>query len=156
MPPENKIVKLNLETRTLKLKSQNKSVRDIAKILTEESGHTITKSVVHTYFSTRELEKSKAVEMSAKLKVKVAEAEISTIEYRQKVIDGLLDIAENGMSEHVRVQAYKAANDALDSLDARLGKLSPKGPTVNFNNFNLNNVKELPDAELIRIIDQEE
>lgn len=114
MPPENKIVKLNLETRTLKLKSQNKSVRDIAKILTEESGHTITKSVVHTYFSTRELEKSKAVEMSAKLKVKVAEAEISTIEYRQKVIDGLLDIAENGMSEHVRVQAYKAANDALD------------------------------------------
>lgn len=123
--------------------------------MTEESGQRITKSVVQRYFENRELEQSKAVEMSAKLKVKVAEAEISTIEDRQEVIRDLLDLAKKEKSGQVRVQAYRAVNEALDSLDKRLGKLSPAGTTVNLNNINVNNVKELPDAELVRIIEHD-
>lgn len=123
--------------------------------MTEESGQRITKSVVQRYFENRELEQSKAVEMSAKLKVKVAEAEISTIESRQEVIRDLLDLAKKEKSGQVRVQAYRAVNEALDSLDKRLGKLSPAGTTVNLNNINVNNVKELPDAELVRIIEHD-
>lgn len=122
---------MNLETRAVELRALDKSIREVAEILTEEAGQRITKSVVQRYFETRELEKSKAVEMNAKLKVKVAEAEISTIEQRQEVIEGLLGLAKKATHESVRVQAYKAANDALDSLDGRLGKLSPSQPTQN-------------------------
>ena len=115
---------------------ENKSTREIARILSDESGHKITQSSVHRYFASFRLEKQRAVEKRGQLVAKIAEAEISTIEQRQAVINGLLEIAENGYNEHARVNAYRAANNALDSLDARLGNLSPSKNTQN--NFFVN------------------
>ncbi len=135
---------------------ENKSTREIARILSDESGHKITQSSVHRYFASFRLEKQQAVEKRGQLVAKVTEAEISTIEQRQAVINGLLEIAKGGKNEHTRVQAYKAANDALDSLDARLGKLSPSKNTIQLNNININNITELSDAELVRIIEHEQ
>lgn len=135
---------------------ENKSTREIARILSDESGHKITQSSVHRYFASFRLEKQRAVEKRGQLVAKIAEAEISTIEQRQAVINGLLEIAENGYNEHARVNAYRAANNALDSLDARLGNLSPSKNTIQLNNININNITELSDAELVRIIEHEQ
>lgn len=155
----NKIVKLCLETRAKELRGAGKSLDEIATTLSSESKQKITKASLFRYFEANKMAAVQAIETHDKLQVKVVEAEISTIEQRQKVIQGLIDLAKDKSIEgKTRVHAYRAANEALDSLDSRLGKLSPRGqgPTFNLNNFNLNNVKELPDAELIRIIEQEE
>ncbi|MCK9328191.1 MAG: hypothetical protein M0P69_22025 [Bacteroidales bacterium] len=131
MPPQNKIIKYNLEARATELKGKGKPLSEISEILTKESKQTITKSVVYRFFEANATAAVQAVENSNKLAAKVAKAEISTIEQRQDVIKGLLTLAKKADNEHARVQAFKAANDALDSLDKRLGNLSPSQPTQN-------------------------
>lgn len=64
-----------------------------------------------------------------KLKAKVIEAEIDTIAKRQEVLEGLMELAKNACNDYTRVQAYKVVNDALDSLNFRLGKLAPQKNT---------------------------
>lgn len=153
----NTIVKFDLESRAKDLKGLSKSYEEIAFILSNETKQTITKSSVFRYFESNHNAAVQVIEKQDKLKAKVAEAEINTIEQRIQVIEGLLRLAEEAEGEHTRVKAYQAANDALDSLDSRIGKLSPRGSTINLNNVNLNNACNLSDAELMGIItyDQE-
>lgn len=155
MSAVNKISKYNLETRVRELNENGTSLRDIADILTSESGHQISKDSVFSFLRSDVKHKAEVIENKTQLQVAVTEAEISTISQRREVIEGLLDMAKDkGIDPRVRVKAYTSANDALVSLDERLGLLSPKnGPTFTQNNFSVNNVKELSDAELIRIIE---
>lgn len=157
MPPQNKIIKYSLEARATELKGQGKPLSEISEILSKESKQTITKSVVFRFFEANATAAVQAVENSNKLAAKVAEAEINTIEKRMRVVDDLLELARKSIDERNKISAYKTATEALDSLDKRLGNISPSGgPTINLQNINMNNVKELPDAELIRIIEHEE
>ena len=126
----NKIVRLCLESRAKELKESGKSLDEIASILSTEVKQKITKSSVFRYFETNKLIASQVIEKQDKLKAAVVEAEISTIEQRKQVITGLLGLAMDAQNEHARVLAFKAANEALDSLDKRLGQVSPDNQTV--------------------------
>ena len=138
----NNVVKFNLETEAKELRWKGKSLGDIAGILSDESGKSVTKSAVFRYFEANDKAISQVVETNDKLKVKVAETEINTIEKRLEIIDSLLKIAEQAQEcgdLRAAVLALRAATEAQDSLDSRLGKL--KAPS-NTNNINILNIQE--------------
>jgi AcrR family transcriptional regulator len=138
----NNLVKLNLETRAKELRWESKSMDEIASILSDESGQTITKSTVYRYFESNDKIASQMIEKNDKLKIKVVDAEINTIEKRICIIDSLLKIAEQAQDcgdLRAAVLALRAATEAQDSLDERLGKL--KAPS-NTNNINILNIQE--------------
>ena len=138
----NNVVKFNLETEAKELRWKGKSLGDIAGILSDELGKSVTKSAVFRYFEANDKAISQVVETNDKLKVKVAETEINTIEKRLEIIDSLLKIAEQAQEcgdLRAAVLALRAATEAQDSLDSRLGKL--KAPS-NTNNINILNIQE--------------
>lgn len=146
----NRITKYNLEDGARKLNESGVSLRDIADTLTTESGHPISKDSVFSFLKNDIKSKAEIIETKTQLKVAVAEAEISTIEQRREIITGLLGLANYAENEHARVQAYKAANDALDSLDKRLGKLTGN-PGITINNINAIKLRDIPTDELLRM-----
>ena len=153
MSAVNRINKYNLESRARELNENGTSLRDIADTLTTESGHKISKDSVFSFLKTDIKYTAEIVESKVQLKAKVVEAEISTIEDRKKVITGLLGLAQSAENEHTRVLAYKEANNALDSLDKRLGKLTgDKGVTIN--NINAVKLTEIPTDELLRMANE--
>jgi len=90
----NNIIKFNLETRAKELRWESKSMEDIACTLSEESGQQITKSTVFRYFESNDKIAAQLIEKNDKLKIKVIETEINTVEKRIEIIDSLLKIAE--------------------------------------------------------------
>jgi hypothetical protein len=150
MSAVNRITKYNLEDRARELNESSTSLRDIADILTNESGHKISKDSVSSFLKSDIKYTAEIIEKKTQLKASVAEAEISTINYRKDVIFGLLNLASTAENEHARVQAYKAANEALDSLDKRLGKLT-NNSGVTINNINAVKFSEIPTNELLRM-----
>lgn len=137
MSAVNKITKYNLEDQTRELNEKGTSLRDIADILTKESGYKISKDSVASFLKSDVKHTAEIIEKKTQLQVAVAEAEISTIEDRKKVIKGLLELAEKAKFDRDRIAAYKVATEALDSLDKRLGQVSPNASnTTNIqNNF---------------------
>lgn len=148
----NNIIKFGLESRAKELFSNSLSLVEIAKILSDESKQNISNLTVFRYFNTEDQLKAQAIEKKAELQVKVAEAEISTIEDRKKVIKGLLSLAENAEYDRDKVAAYKVATEALDSLDKRLGKLTGNSG-VTINNINAMKLSDIPTDQLRRLID---
>lgn len=137
----NQITKLNIESRTRDLKIQGESERSIAEILSKEVNQKITQSSVHRYLANNTKVTQQAIESNDKLKVKVAEAELDTIEARRELIDkiqALGDKAEEFGDIKTALYALDKAINALDSLDKRLGKISDK-PDINVN-IQLNSV----------------
>ena len=151
MAAVNRITKYNLENRTRELNESGTSLRDIADILTNESRHKISKDSVFSFLKADERYTAEIVESKTQLKAKVAEIEISTIEQRKQVIDGLLGLAQSAENEHTRVLAFKEANNALDSLDKRLGKLTGSSG-VTINNINAVKLEEISTEQLLRMI----
>lgn len=150
MSAVNRISKYNLEERARTLNESGVSLRDIADTLTTESGHQISKDSVFSFLKNDIKFTAEIIEKKTALKVAVAEAEISTIEDRKKVIRGLLAIAESSEFDRDRVAAYKVATEALDSLDKRLGKLSGvSGVTIN--NINAVKLADIPTEQLLRM-----
>lgn len=147
----NSIVKYNLETQARELKGRGKTLEEISKILTDDSKKLISLSTVHRYFQSSKEATVQAIEKSDKLKAKVAEAEISTIEHRIEVIEGLLKLAKTAEGENTRVKAFEAVNGALDSLDKRIGRLNGTGALIQINNNNPASLELLSDAELLKI-----
>jgi multidrug efflux pump subunit AcrA (membrane-fusion protein) len=138
----NNIVKFNLETEAKELRWKGKSLEEIAGILSGESGKSITKSAVYRYFESNDKAISQVVETNDKLKVKAAETEINTIEKRLEIIDALLEIAEQAQESgdlKAAVLSLRAATEAQNSLDERLGKLRGR---ENTNNINILNIQE--------------
>jgi hypothetical protein len=138
----NTIIKLNLETRAKELRWESKSIEDIASILSKESGEQVTKSATYRYFESNDKIAAQVIEKNDKLKIKVIETEINTISKRLEIIDGLLKIAEQAQESgdlRAAILALRAATEAQDSLDNRLGKL--KTPS-NTNSINILNIQE--------------
>jgi hypothetical protein len=132
---EHKIIRYNLETRATQLKAERKSYRDIAKILSEESGKTISNTSVQRYFEAKDQAKAHAVEKSDKLKAKVAEAEINTITEAMACVDKLKDICEAAMEggdHRTAILAVKEIYTGLDIVNKVLGKYQ-SAPQVQFN-----------------------
>jgi predicted transcriptional regulator len=124
---QNIISKLNLEPRISDMKRENLSERDIAQTLSKESNQTITRSAVHRYLSANVRLCQEVVEVNNKMKVKVAEAELDTIEARHELIDKIRDLGDKAESNgDLKTALYAVSQSlaALESLDKRLGKLT--------------------------------
>jgi multidrug efflux pump subunit AcrA (membrane-fusion protein) len=138
----NNVVKFNLESRAKELKWQGKSLGEIADTLSDESGQVITRSAAYRYFESNDKIAAQMVEKNDKLKIKIVETEINTISKRLEIIDGLLKIAEQAQESgdlRAAILALRAATEAQDSLDNRLGKLKTSSNT---NNINILNIQE--------------
>jgi hypothetical protein len=94
---------------------------------------------------------AEVIEKNAQLKVAVAEAEISTIEDREKIIKNLLELADKAKYDRDKIAAYKVATESLDALDKRIGKLSNNSSTV-INNVNAMKLSDIPTDQLLRMI----
>lgn len=132
---QNNIIKLNLEPRIADMKRENLSERDIAKILSKEMNQKITKSAVHRYLAGNVRLCQEVVEVNNKMKVKVLEAELDTIEARRALIDritALGDKAEESGDIKTALYAVHLSTSALDSLDKRIGIFTDK-PDVQVN-----------------------
>jgi hypothetical protein len=154
----NNIVKLNLETQAKDLRAGGKSHAAIAKVLSQENNITITKDSVQRYFLADTGAKAEVIERSDKLKKKMVDAEISTINQRLEVILSLIAIGAEARADGDRrgaVLALRAATDALHKLDERLGILHPSNTLIQINN-NPSKLDHMTDAELIEIIKREQ
>ena len=154
----NNIVKLNLETRAKDLRAGGRSFAAIAKVLSHENKITITKDSVQRYFLADTDAKAQVIERSDKLKKKMVDAEINTINQRMEVILSLIEIGAEARLEGDRrgaVLALRAATDALHKLDERLGILNPANTLIQINN-NSPKLEHMTDAELIEIIQREQ
>ena len=154
----NNIVKLNLETRAKDLRAGGRSFAAIAKVLSQETKITITKDSVQRYLLADTDAKAQVIERSDKLKKKMVDAEINTINQRMEVILSLIEIGAEARLEGDRrgaVLALRAATDALHKLDERLGILNPANTLIQINN-NSPKLEHMTDAELIEIIQREQ
>ncbi|WP_407356784.1 hypothetical protein [Methanolobus sp. WCC5] len=131
---KNKIVSLDLESRAVSLKAQNKTFREIAFILSEESKQKISHSSVKRYFDSCEQAKVQAVEKSDKLQAKVAEAEINTLAEAMACIDELKKICKASQEEgdnRTAIQAIDKIYTGLDIVNKVLGKYKVSLPESN-------------------------
>ncbi len=146
----NKIIKYDLETLAIDLRGKEKTFEEIAEILSKESGNKISLSTVFRFFESNDKATAIAIEKNKKLSAKVAEVEISTIEDRQTIIKGLLTLATEAVEDRDRVAAYKVATEAIDSLDKRIGKISPNS-NVTINNVNAVKLSDVSTEDLMRM-----
>lgn len=142
----NKITKLDLESRAIALKGKDMSYSEIAAALSNESNEVITFSSVQRFFASRDKAKAQAVEKSDKLKAKVAEAEINTIEEAMYCITTLKEICEDAKKSKdykTAMQAIDRVYPALDIINKILGKYqtSPQNQ-FNFTEVNLDGARE--------------
>jgi hypothetical protein len=142
MTKVNNIVKNDLEYSAIELRGAGKSNPEIANALSIESQDPISASSVFRYFAAHDFAAVQAIEKSDKLKVRIADAEINTINKRVEIIDSFISIAEHAAVNNdyrTAVMALNGATKAQDFLDERLGKL--KAPTST-NNINILNIHE--------------
>jgi polyphosphate kinase 2 (PPK2 family) len=141
----NKITKLNLESRAIELRGEDKSFAIIAKMLSDESKEKINESSVQRFFAARDQAVVQAVEKSHKLMAAVAEAEINTVAKRQQLIkklEGYADTAAKQGDIKTAIDALKEATSALNSLDKLLGKYeTTPAVQVNLNQVNIDGEK---------------
>jgi len=147
---DSEIVKRNLETRIAEMKKECLSESDIAETLSKETNQKITKSSVHRYLSANVKLCQQAVAVNEKMKVKVLEAELDTIDARHELIRKIKELGEK--AEEIgdlktALYALDKAVNALDSLDKRLGKFSDK-PDVQINIGMFNDLKAVIIGEL--------
>ncbi|KCZ71610.1 hypothetical protein ANME2D_02345 [Candidatus Methanoperedens nitroreducens] len=157
----NKIVELSLESQAKELKEKNKSVREIARILTDVSKQSITFNTVQRYFTAQARLHRDVIEKNEKLKVKVIELELDTVQARQELITEIRDLARQAKEDgdiRTAIQGLDKAVAALDSLDKRLGRFSVPEVQVNvqvnqqFNEFMKVILEEVDDVGRARII----
>lgn len=148
----NKIIKLNLESRAIELRGEDKSFAIIAKMLSDESKEKINESSVQRFFAARDQAVVQAVEKSDKLKAKVAEAEINTIDEAMACVDELKDICERAKEAgdyRTAIQAIDKIFAGLDIVNKVLGKYQAT-PQVQFN-FQEVNIDATRDKVISRI-----
>lgn len=132
----NKIIKYNLESRASELKNENNSFISISEILSSETTHKITASSVQRYFKSIELDQVRLVEKNDKLKAKVVEAEINTINECLNCIvtlKDICDVAKKAGNTKDAIQAIDKIYTGLDMLNKVQGKYPAGGPQVQFN-----------------------
>lgn len=131
----NRIIELNLESRIRDLIAQSKSEREIASILSTETNQKITQSSVHRYLAAQDKMHRQAIEKNNKLKAKVTELEIDTVQARHELIKEIRDLADRAKDEgdlKTALSGLDKAIAALDSLDKRLGRFTGQ-PEVQVN-----------------------
>lgn len=137
---EHKIVRYCLQSRASQLKAEKKSYRDIAKILSRESGHSVSNTSVQRYFEAMDQAKVEVVERSDRLKAKLVEAEFNTVAGCVTCIEDLQEIcaaAKEAGDLKTAVLAIDSIYKGLDMLNKILGKYQT-GPQNQFNFMEVN------------------
>ena len=136
MPLNNKIQVLNLSDKAVQLRAEGLSFRQISKELTKRAKQPITYHVVQKFFSKREHDAIEVVGKSDKLKAKIVEGEINTIQGCVDCIEELKDICKKCKDEgdyRAAIMAIDKIYPALDMLNKVLGKYNNlPAPNVNF------------------------
>ena len=142
---------LGLQNKAIELRTVNKlSYRQIAKELTEFSGEKITFDIVRRFFALKEHDAVEVAAKSDKLKAKLVEGEINTIQGCVDCIDELKDICKKCKDEgdyRGAIQAIDKIYPALDMLNKVLGKYQNlPAPNVNFFVNQTPNTPQIKDA----------
>jgi hypothetical protein len=125
MPLNNKIQVLNLSDKAVQLRAEGLSFRQISTELTKRARQPITYHVVQKFFSKREHDAIEVVGKSDKLKTKIVEAEINTIEECMKCLADLQDVFDRAMEEGDLRAAILATGEkwkGIDIINKVLGK----------------------------------
>lgn len=120
-----KLSKLCLESKAADMSKNGMSSYEIAKALSSEARQTISADSVQRYLKTLENDKKEVVEKSDKLKAKIVEAEINTVEEAMYCVNTLKWICEEARESkdyHVLIQAIGKIYPALDVINKVLGK----------------------------------
>ena len=122
---EHKIVRYCLQSRVSQLKAEGKSYREIATIITKESGHNVSNTSVQRYFEATDRAKVEVVEKSDRLKAKLVEAEFNTVSGCVTCIEDLQKIcaaAKESGDLRTAILAIDSIYKGLDMLNKILGK----------------------------------
>lgn len=125
MPLNNKIQVLNLSDKAVQLRAEGLSFRQISKELTKRAKQPITYHVVQKFFSKREHDAIEVVGKSDKLKTKIVEAEINTIQECMKCLADLQEVFDRAMDEGDLRAAIMATGEkwkGIDIINKVLGK----------------------------------
>ena len=125
MPLNNKIQVLNLSDKAIKLRAEGLSFRQISTELTKRAKQPITYHVVQKFFSKREHDAIEVVGKSDKLKTKIVEAEINTIQECMKCLADLQEVFDRAMDEGDLRAAILATGEkwkGIDIINKVLGK----------------------------------
>ena len=125
MPLNNKIQVLNLSDKAVQLRTEGLSFRQISKELTKRAKQPITYHVVQKFFSKREHDAIEVVGKSDKLKTKIVEAEINTIQECMKCLADLQEVFDRAMDEGDLRAAILATGEkwkGIDIINKVLGK----------------------------------
>jgi len=146
-----KIEVLNLQNKAIELRTVNKlSYQKIAEKLTKYSGQTITYDVVRRFFALKEKDAVEVAGKSDKLKAKLVEGEINTIQGCVDCIEQLKDICKKCKEEgdyRGAIQAIDKIYPALDMLNKVLGKYQNlPAPNLNFFMNSAPNTPQVKDA----------
>jgi hypothetical protein len=146
MPPQPKIIKLGLESRTLELYNNQMPLSKIAETLSNESNDNITKSMVFEYLKSDARFKAEAIEKKAELAAKVAEIEVNSISDWLDDIKFISDLAADAWAAgeyRAAVMAAKVKVEARESLNKQLGRIS-NNSNVQINNINAMKLSDIP------------
>ena len=125
MPLNNKIQVLNLSDKAVQLRAEGLSFRQISTELTKRAKQPITYHVVQKFFSKREHDAIEVVGKSDKLKTKIVEAEINTIQECMKCLADLQEVFDRAMDEGDLRAAILATGEkwkGIDIINKVLGK----------------------------------
>ncbi len=128
-----KIIQFNLETRLKELREKNRGEDEIASTLSKESNKKITRSCVHRYLAAQVRENRGLIEKNNRLKARVVELELDTVQARHELIRELRELARQAKDEgdiRAAMSGLEKAISGLDSLDKRLGKFAPEVANV--------------------------
>ena len=125
MPLNNKIQVLNLSDKAVQLRAEGLSFIQISTELTKRANQPITYHVVQKFFSKREHDAIEVVGKSDKLKTKIVEAEINTIQECMKCLADLQEVFDRAMDEGDLRAAILATGEkwkGIDIINKVLGK----------------------------------
>ena len=141
-----KIIRLNLQSQASDLKAAGKSLREISKILTYESGNSISYPSVMRYFEAVDRAKVEVVDKSDKLKTRLVEAEIDTINETMqciKVLKGICQDAKAVGDLRTCILAIDSIYKGLDMLNKILGKYqAATNNQFNYAEVNIDSARE--------------
>ncbi|MGB3908245.1 MAG: hypothetical protein WBL02_07425 [Methanomethylovorans sp.] len=140
-----KIIRLNLQSQASDLKAAGKSLREISRILSEESGKSISYPSVMRYFEAVDRARVEVVEKSDKLKSRLVEAEIDTINEAMQCIEDLRGICQEAKAAgdlRVAILAIDSIYKGLDMLNKMLGKYQSTTNQFNYAEVNIDSARD--------------
>ena len=141
---EKKLTRLNLSGRALELKAAHESNRSIARILSRETGESITRRIVDRHFHDIPRDLQKAINADPELKLRAESLQIDIIAgftYIKAEAEDLLKRAKSENKLETALHAVRELREQL-ALGAKLLGMLNEDPTVAIQQNNTVHVSE--------------